>query len=86
MWQASLEGAPSHGLVQAVAASLRELRQRRAEAAAQRRMLMTSVNERRCERRPLFGHDTLEAVHVELPVHHVHLIKQQVKTHCISPC
>ncbi len=86
MWQASLEGAPSQGLVHAVAASLRELWQRRAEAASQRRVLMAFVNERRCERTPLFGHDMVEAVRVELPVHHVHVIKQQVNMHCTTHC
>ncbi len=65
--------------MQAVAASLRDLRRRRAEAAAQRRALMAAVNERRSRQAPLFGRDLVEAVRVELPVHQVHVIKQQVR-------
>lgn len=62
-----------------MAASLRDLRRQRAEAAVQRRALMAAVNERRSRQAPLFGRDLVEAVRVELPVHQVHVIKQQVR-------
>ena len=39
---------------------------------------MASVNERRCGAQPAYGEDLLRAVQVELPVHHVNIIKEKV--------
>jgi hypothetical protein len=78
MHQMSLPAPASPALLQAVAQSLRNVRQRQAAAAAQRLKLLARVNRLRCQRWPLFGTDTRRAVHVELPVHHVHLIREQV--------
>ena len=39
---------------------------------------MAAVNARRCAVRPMYGMDLLRAVHVDLPVHHVNIIKEKV--------
>lgn len=78
MCQASLPEPPSGAFLQAVAQSVRSLRQRQARAAAERLKLMASVNAQRCRQRPLLGADIRRAVHVELPTADVHLIKEQV--------
>lgn len=39
---------------------------------------MALVNSRRCSVQPVYGEDLLRAVHVDLPVHHVNIIKDKV--------
>ena len=39
---------------------------------------MAAVNARRCALRPMYGEDLLTAVHVDLPVNHVNIIKEKV--------
>ena len=76
--QASLSFQPSaaaHALVQQSVASLQA---RRRAAELDRRQLMASVNERRCSAQPSYGEDLLSAVHVEFPVHHVNIIREEV--------
>ena len=39
---------------------------------------MAAVNARRCALRPMYGKDLLRAVHADLPVHHVNIIREKV--------
>ena len=39
---------------------------------------MAAINARRCALRPMYGEDLLRAVHVDLSMHHVNIIKEKV--------
>ena len=40
---------------------------------------MALTNGQRCSMQPLYGEDLLRAVHVDLPIHHVNIIKEKVR-------
>ncbi len=68
--------ATAQALVQQSAAQLQKSRW---AAAADRRQLMALTNGQRCSMQPLYGEDLLRAVHVDLPIHHVNIIKEKVR-------
>ena len=70
--------APSAAAQALVQQSAAQLQARRQAAAAGRRRLMAQSNARRCSMAPVYGEDLLRAVHVDLPVHHVNIIRDRV--------
>ena len=76
--QASLPFVPSAAAQALVQQSAAQLQERRWAAATDRRRLMALINARRCSMQPVYGDDMLRAVHVDLPVHHVNVIKDKV--------
>lgn len=76
--QASLPFVPSAAAQALVQQSAAQLQERRWAAAADRRRLMALTNSQRCSMQPVYGEDLLRAVHVDLPVHHVNVIKDKV--------
>ncbi len=77
--QASMPFVPSAAAQALAQQSAAQLQERRWAAAADRRQLMALTNARRCSMQPLYGEDLLRAVHVDLPIHHVNLIKDKVR-------
>ena len=76
--QACMPFAPSAAAQALVQQSAAQLQERRRAAAAGRRRLMVRSNERRCSAAPVYGDDLLRAVHVDIPVHHVNIVRHRV--------